>query len=453
MESMNVCVIGGAGYVGLITGLGLAEIGHQVTNVDVDQGRIRKLQVGESPICEEGIEPLLKRNLDAGRLRFSTDLVAAIKSSRVVFIAVGTPSLEDGQADLSNVIQVTQDLSRHMAAYTVLVIKSTVPTGTVEIVQSILRQEKQEGKDFDLVANPEFLREGKGLYDFFYPERIVIGTGSEQARRVMRALYQPIVEGGTSWLDKGPRPGRPCPVPVVETDLTSAQMIKYASNAFLAARISFINEVAGLCEKVGADIKEVVRGMGYDPRIGHAYLQAGLGFGGPCLEKDLRSLISIAEGNGHEPQLLRAVLERNGKQVDQMVAKLKQLSGHLLPGKIVAVFGLAFKAGTNDVRNSLALKVIDRLEREGAIVQAHDPMAIPEARALKPHLAYYDDPYEAVRHADGLLILTEWPCYSQMDYGKIKARMATSCIVDGRNLLDPRALAALGFTYVGVGRP
>lgn len=450
---MNICVVGGAGYVGLVTGVGLAEIGHHVINVDVDEGRIQKLQGGESPIHEQGLDPLLRRNLDAGRLSFHTDLPTAMAPSEIIFIAVGTPSQEDGQADLSQVIQVAEQMVRYIDVYKLIVIKSTVPVGTVELVLSILRREKQEGEHFDIVSNPEFLREGKGVYDFFYPDRIVIGASSDKAKGIMRAVYEPVIQGGTPWLEEVAGPGRAGPVPVVETDVASAQMVKYASNAFLATRVSFINEIAGLCEKLGADIKEVVDGMGYDPRIGHAYLEAGLGFGGPCLEKDLRALIKIAEGNGYELRLSRAVLDRNERQVAEVVTKLKQLTGYLLYKKIVAVFGLAFKAGTSDVRNSLSTKVIERLEEEGSIVQAHDPAAMPEARALKPHLRCYEDPYEAVQHADALLVLTEWPRFGELDYREVKARMAGSGIVDARNLLDAGTLRELGFTYVGIGRP
>ena len=449
---MDICVVGGAGYVGLVASLGLAEIGHSVTAVDVDEGRIRRLRAGEAPVWEEGIEPLLKRHLPSQRLRFTTELPAAIRSSEVVFIAVGTPPREDEQADLSQVVQVIEELARYLNSYKVLAIKSTVPVGTVELARDILSREKEEGKDFDIVANPEFLREGSGLHDFFYPERIVIGASSERARKTMRALYEPIILGKVRWAAKG-RDARPRgPVPVVETDLASAQMIKYASNAFLATRVSFINEIAGLCEKVGANIKEVVRGMGYDPRIGLGYLEAGPGFGGPCLEKDLRALTRIGRGSGYEPQLLRAVLARNEGQVSEVMVKLGSLVGHLLYKKIIAVLGLAFKAGTNDVRNSPALKVIDQLEQQGAVVRAHDPVAIPEAQAIRPHIAYYEDPYEMVRQADALLVLTDWPSFRELDYGEIGARMAAPCILDSRNLLDAAASRALGFTYVGIGQ-
>ena len=450
---MNICVIGGAGYVGLITGLGLAEIGHQVTNVDVDQIRIHQLQNGTLPIYEEGIELVLRRNMNAERLRFSTDLDAAVAPSQVVIIAVGTPSLQNGQADLSHVIKVIEDLARCLNGYKVLAFKSTVPVGTVEIIRNTLTRDKEEGIDFDIVANPEFLREGKGLYDFFYPDRIVIGTSSEEAKAIMRDVYDPIINRRIPGMENMAAPPSTGPVPVIETGLVSAQMIKYASNAFLASRISFVNEVAGLCENVGADIQEVIRGMGYDPRIGHGYLTPGLGFGGPCLEKDLRALIGLGESDGHEPHLLRAVLKRNERQVSEVVAKLKHLVGYPLHQKTVAVYGLAFKAGTNDVRNSLALKVIDNLTKEGAIVQAHDPVVSLQAESLKSHMACYDDPYRAAQDADALMILTEWPSFNDLDYKKIKAIMACPLIVDGRNLLDASAIRKLGFTYVGIGLP
>lgn len=452
MEPMNICVVGGTGYVGLVTGLGFAEIGNNVINVDIDSERIRMLQSGKSPIHEEGILPVLRRNLDAGRIQFSSDLSGAVASSQVIFIAVGTPSREDGQADLSQVIQVAEDLSRYVKSYKVIVIKSTVPVGTVELVRGMLCREKVEGEDFDIVANPEFLREGKGLYDFFYPDRIVIGVRSEKARSIMTKLYRPIVKGNVAGVNGWSKPQTGFPVPVVETDFASAQMIKYASNTFLATRISFINEIAELCEKVNADIKEVCRGMGYDPRISHTYLEAGLGFGGPCLEKDLSALLKIAEGNGYQPQLLKAVLERNHRQIAGVITKLKDLVGYLLYKKIVTIYGLSFKSETNDVRNSLSLKVIDRLEKEGAIIRAYDPLSIEEARILKPNLEYCEDPYEAARHADALLILTDWACFRDLDYSQIKLRMASPRIVDARNLLDVNSLKELGFTYTGIGR-
>jgi len=452
---MNVCVVGGAGYVGLITGLGLAEIGHNVVSVDVDQNRVQRLQTGDSPVYENGIESLLQSNLDVGRIRFTTSLPEAVVASEIVFVAVGTPAFADGSPDLSQVIQVTEELAQYIDAYKLLVIKSTLPVGALAQILSILGRKLEEGKDFHVAVNPEFLQEGNGINDFFYPHCIVVGADSVKARETLRDLYHPIITGAVNWHGQTRPEGRPGgsgPVPLIETDPVSAQMIKYASNAFLATRISFINEVATLCDRVGADVKEVTEGIGYDPRIGHSYMRPGLGFGGPCLEKDLQALIHVAEGNGYHPWLLKAVISRNEEQKGEVITKLKELCGHHLQGKTVAVFGLAFKAGTNDVRNSLALNVIDRLNAEGAAVQAHDPVAISEAKAERPDVKYCDDPYEAASRADAILILTEWPCFNELDYGRIKEIMAFPRIVDGPNLLDPESLKALGFAYVGVGR-
>lgn len=454
---MNIGVVGGAGYVGLVTGLGFAELGHRVTSVDLNAERIELLQGGTSPIHEEGLPPVLDRNLDAGNIQFSTNFPDAVVGQDVVFIAVGTPSQDDGQADLSQVIEVAERLVELMDDYTVVVVKSTVPVGTVELVQSILNRDKTEGVDFDIVSNPEFLREGKGMVDFFYPDRVVVGTCSERAREVMQDLYRPLIAGdmvgatGRSPLPQDMAPNER-PVPLVETDLASAQMIKYASNAFLATRISFINEIAGLCEEVDANINEVARGMGYDPRIGSSYLDAGLGFGGPCLEKDLKALIKIAEANNYEPRLLREVLGRNDQQVREVIGKVKELTGYLLYKKIVAVWGLAFKAGTNDVRNSLAFRVVEALEREGAEVHAHDPLALEEARALHPNIHYFDDPYEAVANADAVVLATDWREYAELNFDEVQRRMARPAIVDGRNLLDRDTLMAKGFRYLSMGR-
>ena len=458
---MNICVIGGTGYVGLITGLGLAELGDWVISVDIDADKVELLSQGRCPIFEEDVnlEEVLKKNLKEGRIKFTTDLEKGIIHAQVIFIAVGTPEKENGEADLSQVIGVAEDLLKHIDSYKVIVIKSTVPVGTVELICSILKREKIEGKDFDIVANPEFLREGKGLYDFFHPTRIIIGANSGRAKDVMRQLYAPFMQTRAS-----PKPQAPdsrlktfsleprSDTPLVETDIASAQMIKYASNAFLATRISFINEIASVCERVGADVREVAKGMGYDPRIGHEYLEAGIGFGGPCLEKDLRALMKIAEGSGYEPAFLNAVLEKNEHQVRQVIAKTKQLTGYLLYRKIIAIFGLAFKAGTNDVRTSLSLRVIDQLEKEGAIIKAHDPLAIPEAKKLKPNLQYCEDPYEAVLHADALLLLTDWPEFKKLDFSKIKERMAAANLVDSKNMFDPIVLTRIGFKYRGTGR-
>ncbi len=448
---MKVAVVGGAGYVGLVTGLGLAAIGHEVVSVDVDERRIENLRAGNPGIYEEGLDNLTKECVAAGRIRFTTSLQEAARHGDIIFIIVGTPSRLDDQADLSQVTRVAEELGEHIDGYKIVVVKSTVPVGTEELIRSILSRRKKEGEDFDIVANPEFLREGKGLLDFFDPDRIVVGVSSERAKQSIRALYEPIIRRRVSWPGIAHRPGTNSAVPLVETDLASAQMIKYAANAFLATRISFINEIAGLCERVGADVREVARGLGHDPRIGFDYLEAGLGFGGPCLEKDLRALIKIAEETQYAPVLLQAVLERNEDQVREVVRKIKHVTGYLLHKRIVAIFGLAFKRGTNDIRNSLALRLIQQLERESAIVQAHDPLANQEARAVWSHGAYFDDPYEAVTAADVLVIATDWPAFRELNYASIRSRMAQACIVDGRNLLDAQVMRSLGFRYEGVG--
>jgi len=450
---MKICVVGGSGYVGFITGLGLAELGNSVINVDIDNDKVAMMNAGTSLIYEEDIDlsQVLQKNLDAGRIEFTTDLQRGVNHGEVIFIAVGTPEKENGEADLSQVIGVAEEIVDYIDRYKVLVMKSTVPVGTVELIGSILSRRKQEGQDFDIVANPEFLREGKGLYDFFNPTRIVIGTNSEKARHTMRQLYSPFLSGSSYKLPTtgyGPR----ADTPLVQTDLASAQMIKYASNTFLATRISFINEIAGLCERIGADVKEIARGMGYDDRIGHKYLEPGIGFGGPCLEKDLKALIKISENNDYQPNFLRAVLEKNEHQIRQVVNKVKELAGYPMYRKIIAVFGLAFKASTNDVRTSLALRIIDQLQDLGAEIHAHDPQAIPEAKELKPDIEYFEDPYETVRHADALVILTDWPEYRELDYRRVKDLLAYPNVIDGRNLLDAKRMEELGFNYRGMGR-
>lgn len=435
---MKVCVIGGAGYVGLVTGLGLAELGHQVTNVDVNADRIRQLSSGEAPIYEEDLTPLLTRHVASGTIRFTTSVDEGMKDCEIAFVAVGTPTRDDGKPDLSQVIQVAEELDHTLAGYTVIVIKSTVPVGTVELFHSILARNHTEGEEFDLVSNPEFLREGNAVYDFFHPDRVVIGTDSDRASRAMDELYAPLTQANPD-------------LPVIRTSVPSAQLIKYASNAFLATRVSFINEIASLCERVGADINEVTQGMGPDPRIGYSYLRAGLGFGGPCLEKDLMALINIAESNSYEPSLLRSVLERNDRQVDEVMGKVKAQTGYLLYQRIITVYGLAFKAGTSDVRNSLSLKVIDRLQREGATVRAHDPVAIEEARLVTTDVELFDDPYAAADNADAALILTAWPEYLDLDFDRIRANMAQPRIVDACNLLSANPALSEGFAYAGVG--
>ena len=447
---MNVCVIGGCGYVGLITGLGFARLGHRVVNVDIDAAKVTLLASGQSPIYEEGLEEALRQCLDSGNLHFTTEMAQGVPDAEVVFVAVGSPAQNDGSADLSQVSHVTEQLALALIGYTVMAIKSTMPVGTMELISGVLRTRKVEGRDFDLVVNPEFLREGRGLDDFFHPARIVLGTGSERARGVMRRLYAPFLDGAQA------QHAAPVPmsrdVPLLETTIPNAQMVKYAANAFLATRLSFINEVAAVCEQVGADVLEVIKGLSHDPRIGGHYLQAGIGFGGPCLEKDLRALIQFSREHDYEPPFLQAVLERNNQQVRRVLEKLEGLVGPVLDQKRIALFGLAFKPGTNDVRTSLSLRIMTDLLEERAVVCAHDPVAISEGRRLKPQASYFEDPYQAAVDADALLLLTDWPQYRELDYAAIGAHMRARNVVDGWNALDRGRLESLGFRYCGVGR-
>ena len=449
---MNICVIGGAGYVGVVTSACLSQIGHNIISVDVDQKRVDLLQTGNSPIYEDGLDELLSLNIEAGRIDFTTKLSEAVKASDVIFIAVGTPSLSTGMADMSQVIQAMEDISVHLNSYKIIAIRSTVPLDGFENIRSILSRNKIEGKDFDIVSNPEFLREGKGIEDFFLPDRIIIGADSRKAVSVIRELYEPIIIGDITLPAAINRSAYKNNVPVVETTIQTAQMIKYASNAFLATRISFINEIADICEEIDADVSDVVKGIGYDSRIGHSHLSPGPGFGGPCLEKDLRAIVSYAESTGLSLHFLQAILERNARQIDRLVEKLEPMLDFHVSGKTVAILGLAFKAGTNDTRNSPALKVIELLSEQGALVRVYDPVAMPKCSEQDNRVTYCSDPYVAVQGADALLIMTEWKLFEELDYIKIKSRMTSPRIVDGRNLLDPCQIVSLGFEYTGVGR-
>ena len=446
---MKLTVVGGCGYVGLITGLGFAELGHDVVAVDADKSKVGPCSKGRPLIFEEGLEEALRRSLDSGRIRFTADLGAGSRDAEVIFVAVGSPARPDGTADLSQIETVALELARVRGHAAIVAIKSTVPVGAVESIRRAFCGDGFEEEDLDLVVNPEFLREGRGLHDFFHPTRIIIGGGSDRARAVMRRLYAPFTqsrEAGTGPRDMAEE------VPLIETTIAEAQMIKYAANAFLATRISFINEIATVCERVGADVARVIEGLGHDPRIGSSYLQPGIGFGGPCLEKDLRALIESSRRHEYSPPLLEAVVDRNERQVRGVVGKAKRLVGSELPGTCIAVFGLAFKSGTNDVRNSLSMRVVRSLVDEGATVRAHDPVGIPEAHALLPEAAYEPDPYRAVRNATALLILTGWPEYRDLDYELIGGEMRSRNLLDGCNLLDPVEMRRLGFNYVGVGR-
>ncbi len=430
---MKICIVG-TGYVGLVTGAGLAELNNQVICVDVDEKKIAELKEGEIPFYEQGLEELVRRNQKAGKLTFTTDLAEGVNFSRVIFIAVGTPPKENGEADLSSIIKVTEDLAHLICEYKIIAVKSTVPVGTFELITEILEKKgKRKGIDFDIASTPEFLREGNAVYDFFHPSRIVIGTDDPEVGRVLHKLFSPLN------------------VPILHTNPATAQMIKYASNAFLASRISFINEIANICEKVGADVMEVAQGMSYDKRLGEGYLNPGIGFGGPCLIKDLKALIKIAENNGYEANYLRSILEKNEHQIRTILYKTKEALGGHLYGKTVGILGLSFKAGTSDVRNSLSLKIIELLQKEGAKIKAYDPQGMDDVRRIISNIVLAQDPYEAAK-SDVLLILTAWREFEELDLERIKKSLRSPIIVDGVNIFDPEKMKKMGFVYRGVGR-
>jgi UDPglucose 6-dehydrogenase len=432
---MSLCVVGGLGYVGLVTSAGLAELGHTVVAVDMDRERLARLQQGQVPFHEPGLGELLTRHTAAGRLSFASSLAEGLRDARVAFIAVGTPARPDGETDLSQVIAAAEDLARVLARRTIVAVKSTVPLGTHQTIRRILDAHGRiEGRDYDLAAVPEFLREGNAVHDFLHPTRIVIGAADPRIRQEIRKIFDGL------------------PAPVLETSFEQAVLIKYASNAFLAMRISFANELAGICEAAEVDATEVLRGMGYDPRIGHAYLAPGIGFGGPCLEKDLRSLIRIAEGAGYEPAFLRAILDKNDHQVRRIIRRSSEMLNSDLYARTITVLGLAFKPGTSDVRNSLALHIIDLLQRRGAVLRAHDPLANGEARQVLDGVAVLDDPYEAARGSHLVLVLNGCEEFQRLDLDRLRSVVVAPNIVDGVNVLDPAAAKRAGFAYQGVGR-
>jgi UDPglucose 6-dehydrogenase len=430
---LPIAVIGGAGYVGSITAAGLAHLGHRVAAMDLNRERLAQLQQGTAPFREPGLEEVLRPALAAGYLTFTDALPAALDEARVVFVAVHTPRRNDGEADLSHIIDVATGLGRHLQRYTVIAVKSTVPVGSQATIRQILEQfGRREGADYDLVANPEFLREGHAVEDFFYPDRVIIGGSSSDAVALVRELFEPLG------------------APILETTIENAQMTKYAANAFLALRISFINEIANVCERVGADVGAVAHGLGFDRRIGPEYLRPGIGFSGPCLPKDLEGLIRVAEDAGYEPFFLKAILEKNDHQRRQIMAKVYEILGTSLYGRRIGVLGLTFKAGTDDIRNSFAPVIVEYLARRGAVITAYDPEVTPEAAIAGRFAA---SAYEAAEGADLLLLLTGWEEFGGLDFERIRGLMRSPNLVDGVNVLDPAQMRRLGFTYVSVGRP
>ena len=445
----DIGVIGGAGYVGLVTGVALAALGHKVISMDLDQKRLAMLRDGKSAVYEDGLEPILVKLNEMEQISFTDDQSETVRSSDVLFIAVGTPSLSDGAADLSAVISVAEYLRDEISKYTVIVVKSTVPVGTLNIVTDILSQKLTEGKDFDVVSNPEFLREGSGLIDFFAPSRIIVGSNSERANAVLREIYQPLLAGrtvvGVPWIDSGRK------IPYVETDAVSAQLTKYASNAYLATRISFINEIAGLSEKVGGNISDIVEGLGLDPRIGPGYLQPGIGFGGPCLDKDLRALITVAGENSYDPVLFNGVLQRNELQLRVVMNKIIDGVGSRLYRKRIALLGLAFKEGTNDVRHSLSIRLYRALRDQGADVVGHDLLAVDQAIELEPELEASSDLGFVISDADVVVVLNSESAYEEIDWSALPPRDIDLYVLDTRGILDRNSLQVGGFKYDVLG--
>jgi UDPglucose 6-dehydrogenase len=430
----------GTGYVGTVTGTCFADLGNHVTCVDVSEQRIARLRTGDPVIYEPGLAELLRKNLGAGRLEFTTDATAAVASADVIFICVGTPPRSTGEADLSYVQAVARTIGKHMRGYKIVINKSTVPVGTYALVQRAVR-EAQEGPEvaFDVVSNPEFLREGSAVADSQNPDRVVIGVESERARAVLETLYRPVVRAGQT---------------IMFTTIPSAEMIKYASNAMLATRISFMNEISHLCESMGADVKEVARGMGLDRRIGPLFLDAGCGYGGSCFPKDVKALAHLLEQQGLTSTLLQAVTYINERQKMTVVQKLKRFLP-ALDGATVAIWGLAFKPRTDDIREAPAITVIEELLRGYATVRAYDPEAVENTRRVFPDASrvyFAKSAYEALEGADALVILTDWDEFRAPDLLRMKESMRRPIIVDGRNILDPRDMKFMGFSYGSMGR-
>ena len=433
----NICMVG-TGYVGLVSGACLADFGNRVICVDIDTRRIAEIGKGNMPIYEPGLKELVARNHEAGRLQFTTDLVGAVRDSLVVFSAVGTPTGEDGSADLAAVEQVARDVAAAMQRYTVFVQKSTVPVGTSERVGNIIRENLKGEILFDQVSNPEFLREGSAIEDFMRPNRVVIGVESDRARETMREIYRPLYLLET---------------PIVFTSIRTAELIKYASNAFLAVKISFINEIADLCEKTGANVSEVAKGLGLDRRIGSKFLHAGVGYGGSCLPKDVTAILHTAGDAGSPLRIVGAAREVNDERVPRLLGKLEALLPDL-PGKRIAILGLSFKPNTDDLREAPALRLIDILLERGARIAAYDPIAMDNARALYGgRVEFFDDAYSALKGADALVLMTEWNEFRQLDLEKIRALLARPVVVDCRNIYKPAVMKQLGFEYDSFGRP
>jgi len=426
----------GTGYVGLVVGTCFAESGNDVICVDNDEKKVRMLKKGQSPIFEPGLTEFLKNNIEEERLSFTTDLATAVRQSEIIFLALPTPQSEDGSADLQHVLKVTRQIGKAMNGYKVIVNKSTVPVGTADRVREMLSRETSY--EFDVVSNPEFLKEGAAVNDFMKPDRIVIGTRSSRALAIMQDLYAPFVRTGN---------------PLIVMDERSSELTKYASNSFLATKVSFMNEVAALCERVGADIDQVRKGMGSDPRIGPQFLFAGIGYGGSCFPKDVAALLNTSITNKHEFQILAAVETVNKRQKRVIVEKLKKHYRNDLKGRVVTIWGLAFKPNTDDVREAPALTIIEALLKEGVELRVHDPEAMEEMKKrIGNSVRFFNNNYDALKGSEALLLVTEWNEFRRPDFDRIKSLMKTPVVFDGRNIYDPKIMREKGFVYYGIGR-
>ena len=429
---MNISIIG-SGYVGLVSGACFAQLGNQVICVDHDAAKISNLKKGIIPIFEPGLDELIGSNLEKKRLKFTSNVREAVKSSEIIFIAVGTPTLENKETDLSGVDNVVRSIAVHMNGYRLIVEKSTVPVETCAWIKKILTVYVKKRYKFDVVSNPEFLREGSAINDFTHPDRIVLGVETLKAKQIMTKLYRPLNR------------------PILVTDIKSAELIKHASNAFLATKISFINAVARICDQVGADVNEVAQGMGLDNRIGRYFLHAGLGYGGSCFPKDLDVFVTLAEKLGVDFEILKAVRNTNEDQKRFILKKIKDAL-KLVKGKVITVLGLAFKPNTDDLRNAPSLDLIKSLIQQGAKLRVYDPVAMEGAKKILAGVIFCKDAYQAAKGADCLIVATEWNEFKELDFIKLKKELKRALIVDGRNIYDPKLLKDLGFTYIGVGR-
>jgi UDPglucose 6-dehydrogenase len=426
--------VAGVNYVGLVTAACFADLGNQVVGIEIMPEKVAKLRQGIATIYEPGLEEMLQRNLKAGRISFTTDYAEGLDGAEFIFIAVGTPEGPDGAADLSQVESAARSIGTHATGDLIIINKSTVPIGTGDLVSRLVGERIKPGLQFQVVSNPEFLREGAALADFMRPDRVVLGATNRAAAQRVADLYEPLH------------------APTIITDLRTAEMIKYASNAILATRISFMNEVAAICERLGADVKQVAQGMGLDKRIGPLFLNAGIGYGGSCFPKDVKALAHMAEITEMRPQLLHAVMDINRDARQLFVEKIVRMLDGDVRGKRIGVWGLAFKPDTDDMREAPALDIIAGLQAEGAIVQAYDPVAMEVARRLFEDVVFCSDAYEAADGTDAVLLLTEWNEFKQLDMDRVRARMRQPVLLDGRNVYEPEELRAAGFTYAGVGR-